>query len=179
MNIDFFSNVTYRKHHSDREFILEHLTTALTFISNTSLPVTQKGVAQVSGLDKNEVRYWWPELTAKSQRLNFRCSIIERTLLEAKSAKAELSQTKFLLRSTKKTRILVLPKAELKSLNIELNRIGCNLNQIAKHVNTYKNEADSIVILAALLGIEQELRTLNRKGLLEEDEVDPYANQIF
>ena len=43
---------------------------------------------------------------------------------------------------------------------LHLARIGNNINQLARWANTYKSDADSILILAELSAVERELRCI-------------------
>jgi len=43
---------------------------------------------------------------------------------------------------------------------LHLARIGNNINQLARWANTYKSNADSVLILAELAAIERELKCI-------------------
>jgi len=55
----------------------------------------------------------------------------------------------------------------LKELIKEVHRIGVNLNQIARWVNTYKDKADARVVLDRLSEIDKDLKTLLKE--IEDD----------
>lgn len=48
------------------------------------------------------------------------------------------------------------PRAD-PALLTALGRIGSNLNQVARWANTYKDRAEAVQVLAALVGIEQQI----------------------
>jgi predicted DNA-binding protein len=54
----------------------------------------------------------------------------------------------------------ITPKQDLKIIAYELNRIGNNLNQIAKYVNT--NKAIDRVVAGNLIKIKEELSNVNK-----------------
>lgn len=53
-----------------------------------------------------------------------------------------------------------------------LGRIGSNLNQVARWANTYKNKAEAVQVLAALVAIEQLLTRQVRGTAPPADEED-------
>lgn len=57
------------------------------------------------------------------------------------------------------------PKPIDPSLLFELNRIGVNLNQIARQCNSQKPSIDLISVLATLLNIEKKLDELRKEAL--------------
>ena len=60
------------------------------------------------------------------------------------------------------------PKRKPKPINpeliYELNKIGANINQIAKHLNIIADsDADKIKLLMAFVGVEDQLKALRQK----------------
>lgn len=53
---------------------------------------------------------------------------------------------------------------------LELSKIGNNLNQLAKWVNTYKDESDCYTVTHELKKIEQALRAVLPKAVYSEEE---------
>lgn len=53
---------------------------------------------------------------------------------------------------------------------LELSKIGNNLNQLAKWVNTYKDESDRYTVTHELKKIEQALRAVLPKAVYSEEE---------
>jgi len=108
-----------------------------------------------------------PQLTKK---LTFRVSEEDYQRFQEVVKNYKVKQAEFLRQLT----LLGLDKAEnslrlklLKELIKEVHRIGVNLNQIARWVNTYKDKADAKVVLDRLSEIDKDL-----KALLKEIEDD-------
>ena len=65
----------------------------------------------------------------------------------------------------RRTRVWTAEAAdEQRALVREVARIGANVNQIARWVNTYKDTADTARVLAHLVAIQRELGELRRSG---------------
>ena len=55
--------------------------------------------------------------------------------------------------------------AEIRALIREVGRIGANVNQIARRVNTHKDAADAATVLVQLAVIERDLKAVLRLPL--------------
>jgi len=97
--------------------------------------------------------------------VKIRASEAERARWHAKAREAGLSLSDLVRRSIGKVRTWTAASAEVeRERTRELARIGSNLNQIARWVNTYKEGAEAVEILAHLVAIERELGKLTVRG---------------
>lgn len=69
----------------------------------------------------------------RSERLSLGLTPDEKNMIRNGAKEAGMSQTDFIVASVKGTQILVL--TGLPEMLLELNRQGCNLNQIARYLN--------------------------------------------
>ena len=97
--------------------------------------------------------------------IKIRASEAERASWHAKASAAGLSLSDLLRRSIGKVRTWTVAAAEVeRERTRELARIGSNLNQIARWVNTYKEGAEAVEIMAHLVAIEREVGVLAVRG---------------
>ena len=97
--------------------------------------------------------------------VKIRASEAERASWHAMASAAGLSLSDLLRRSIVKVRTWTVAAAEVeRERTRELARIGSNLNQIARWVNTYKEGADAVQIIAYLVAIEREVGALAVRG---------------
>lgn len=93
--------------------------------------------------------------------------------LEKKAADNFMSLSQLLLQSARKSTITVKfvepPKLskELMVMTAAYNKFGSQLNMLAKHCNTYKENSDTLRILTALLDIERSIAELKAETLGE------------
>ena len=87
----------------------------------------------------------------------------ERLALELKAHIADLSLSEFVRQSIKKVKISNLDDRELKKERTrQIARIGNNLNQIARKVNSNENTINTAKIRSDLKAIKQKLVSLER-----------------
>lgn len=85
--------------------------------------------------------------TDKTEDIHFRVTSEEKRLIQMKAEKAGLSLSEYLIRQGLSRKVTVVPPelfSEYKAMSAELGRLGNNMNQIAKHLNSGGSE--SIVI---------------------------------
>ena len=75
------------------------------------------------------------EKIRKTENIYFRLTPDEKALIEKKAAAANLSVSQYLIRSATKKK--VVNHDHLLQLIKEINRIGTNINQAARIMNTY------------------------------------------
>lgn len=94
----------------------------------------------------------------RSERFNLRFTIAERAHIDQQAAAAGIDATSFLRRRALGYRV---PSAESRAdpaLLSELNRIGVNVNQIARNLNAGRPERQDVdVVLAELRGVLDRL----------------------
>ncbi len=75
----------------------------------------------------------------KTENIHFRVTPVEKQMLQDKADRAGLSLSEYLLRQGLSRKVTVVPHdlfAEYKLMSAELGRLGNNMNQIAKHLNS-------------------------------------------
>ena len=83
----------------------------------------------------------------------------ERAAWHAKARSAGLSLSALVRRSIGRTRIWTAARADLERARlVQLARIGNNLNQIARWVNTHKGGAEAVQVVAHLVALRREIR---------------------
>lgn len=100
-------------------------------------------------------------IEARSERLNLRLTQGERATLEAKAAAAGVPPSDYARRVALGGRLaIVQTKAADPQLVLALNRIGVNLNQIARAINVHSgfSPADLSQILARLNQLLDDLQ---------------------
>ena len=82
-----------------------------------------------------------------------------------KAQMAGLTTSELLRRAMRRTRVWTAEAAdEQRALVREVARIGANVNQIARWVNTYKDNAETARVLVHLVAVQRELAALRRQG---------------
>ena len=76
-----------------------------------------------------------PEERRDDRLPNLRVTAAERALIEDKAAAAGLTLVEYCRRAIFKSRIAPIRSTTDQALLVELNRVGTNLNQIARHFN--------------------------------------------
>ena len=72
----------------------------------------------------------------KKYELCLRLSQVEKERLEANAEKCRLSKSVYLRRLIMGTEVKARPSAEIRELRTEVHKIGSNINQIARSVNS-------------------------------------------
>lgn len=104
--------------------------------------------------------------------LHIRLTPDERAALERQADEAGTSMAD-VLRSfigSARTRNRRVNKADIRRLNIEVRKIGINLNQLARWANTHKGSAETSIVLARLLKLEAAIESLQSVALGEKGE---------
>ena len=97
--------------------------------------------------------------------VKIRASDTERAAWHAKARAAGLSLSDLVRRSVGRVRTWTVAHTELeRERTRELERIGSNLNQIARWANTYREAADALEVVAHLAAIERALEALTVDG---------------
>lgn len=99
----------------------------------------------------------------RTKRVEIALSMDEYNALQERKTKARLAEWLRELALDQEPR--KPPKAIDPALLFELNRIGINLNQIARLCNTQKPSIDLISVLATLRNIEKNLIAIREKSL--------------
>ena len=94
----------------------------------------------------------------KTENLSMRVSPRDKELILAMASESGMSMADFVRVRLGQTRVR-RSKIEREKL-LHMARIGNNLNQLARWANTHKSSADSLLVLAELTAIEQELKCI-------------------
>lgn len=98
----------------------------------------------------------------KDSSVYFKLSTEEKKELMAQAKNAGVSLSEFL-----RSKVVIVKTEELKECQKERNRtlanLANNMNQIARHCNTYKSETDAEKIASYLLGVGKKLDELIAK----------------
>ena len=70
---------------------------------------------------------------SKDKKINIRLTEQEKNLIEKKANKCNMTITKFIISSCLKDKIIII--TELDKIDVELRRIGNNINQLTKLAN--------------------------------------------
>ncbi|TIH12452.1 plasmid mobilization relaxosome protein MobC [Marinifilum sp. JC120] len=96
--------------------------------------------------------------TARTKWINLRVTPEEKKSITSEAKVKGMSTGDLVRQKLGKQRVRKTKREREKLLHIA--RIGNNLNQIARWANTYKSNADSILILAELSAVEKELKCI-------------------
>ncbi len=88
--------------------------------------------------------------------IKIRVSADEKESLEKKAEECGLSLSDFLRENTLNYRLR--NNSTQKAILVNLARLSSNVNQIAHHVNIYKNNVNKLALLQCLVNIENELK---------------------
>ena len=111
--------------------------------------------------------------------ITIRLSQQEKEAWQEKAVRAGIPLSTLMRQAMSKTRTWTAGDLSLiKEQTRQISRLGNNLNQIAKWVNTYKSTAEAIEVIEALRAIEQALTQLSAKGISSFPSAPPpEANQ--
>jgi len=94
-------------------------------------------------------------------RVELRLSDKEKEELVAKAKASSISVSELIRQSVLRVKTWTIEDREIKQAKIrEINRIGVNLNQIARYCNQHKSDVDTAEIVSLLVAIDQELMKL-------------------
>ena len=100
----------------------------------------------------------------RDTNITIRISQAEKLAWQEKAARSGITLSNLLRQAMSKTRTWTVADSSLiKEQTRQISRLGNNLNQIAKWVNTYKSTAEAIEIIQGLRLIEQSLNKLSIK----------------
>ncbi|MFW5500056.1 MULTISPECIES: plasmid mobilization protein [unclassified Maridesulfovibrio] len=96
--------------------------------------------------------------TARTKWLNVRVTPDEKNSVVEEAEAKGMTIGDFMRQLLGKRRVRKTRREREKLLH--LARIGNNINQLARWANTYKSNADSVLIIAELAAIERELKCI-------------------
>lgn len=96
--------------------------------------------------------------TARTKWINLRVTPEEKKIIASEAENKGMSTCDFVRQKLGKQRVRKTKREREKLLHVA--RIGNNLNQLARWANTYKSNADSILILVELSAVEKELKCI-------------------
>ena len=100
---------------------------------------------------RQPTRAVWVKIRARAE---------ERAEWHKKAQRAGLSLSALVRRAIERTQTWTVAHAEVERARVvELARIGNNLNQIARWVNTHKERAEAVQVLAHLVALRREIRS--------------------
>ncbi len=94
----------------------------------------------------------------RTGRIYVRVSPEERATFEAKAAAAGLSVSELVRDHL--GQVTVVNREDQRALTRQVARIGSNLNQLARWVNSYKNATEALLVLRTLRDLQGQLRAL-------------------
>ena len=106
-----------------------------------------------------------PMAERRSVRVFVRVSAAERAAWDAKAVAAGVPLSDLLRRAMARTRTWTAPAADIeRERNVQVARIGNNLNQLARWANTHTSAAEAVTVIANLVAFERSLRGVTRFG---------------
>ena len=101
----------------------------------------------------------------RTVRVHVRLSPAERAAWDAKAAAAGVPLSTLLRRAMARTRTWTAPAADIeRERNVQVARIGNNLNQLARWANTHTSAADAVTVIDHLAAFQRALRAVARFG---------------
>lgn len=110
----------------------------------------------------------------KDKRIYIRCTRQEKEIIEDKAARLNYPSTsRFMLDSALNSKQFVEDISGYQRVQAEVNKVGTNINQIAKYVNTYKSVTSDelIAVKKELKKIQLQLETLYNYRHFEKVEI--------
>ena len=104
---------------------------------------------------------------ARSTAVVVRLHLEERQLLRLNAGVHGLSMSDYIRQTCLGIRLRRTPQ-EKRRLH-ELARIGANINQLARWVNTYKSTAETVEVLTALANIEKRILSFAEAPTTEDE----------
>lgn len=100
-------------------------------------------------------------MARRTSELRVRTTREERDRWHALAAAAGLTLSELVRRSLDRVRTWTAGRADLeRERNIQLARIGNNVNQLARWAHTHKGAADTVLIVARLSKVAEQLRAI-------------------
>ena len=99
----------------------------------------------------------------RSVEIHVRVSPAERAAWRAKAAEAGVPLSALLRQAMARTRTWTAPALAIgRERSRQIARIGNNLNQLARWVNTHASAVEAVTVIANLVAFERTLRTVAR-----------------
>ena len=106
-----------------------------------------------------------PMAERRSVQIHLRVSPADRAAWRAKAAAAGVPLSDLVRRSMARTRTWTAPAADIeRERNVQVARIGNNLNQLARWANTHTSAVEAVAVIANLVAFERSLRAVARLG---------------
>ena len=106
----------------------------------------------------------------RTVQINVRVSPTERAAWRAKAAAAGVPLSTLLRQAMARTRTWTAPAADIeRERNVQVARIGNNLNQLARWANTHTSLAEAVTVIDTLAAFERTLRAVARFGGESDD----------
>ena len=101
----------------------------------------------------------------RSAQIHLRVSPADRAAWRAKAAAAGVPLSTLLRKAMARTRTWTAAAADIeRERNVQVARIGNNLNQLARWANTHTSAAEAVTVIANLVAFERSLRAVARLG---------------
>ncbi len=106
-----------------------------------------------------------PLAERRTVQINVRVSAAERAAWDAKAAAAGVPLSTLLRKAMGRTRTWTAPAADIeRERNVQVARIGNNLNQLARWANTHTSAVEAVAVIANLVAFERSLHAVARLG---------------
>ena len=101
----------------------------------------------------------------RSVQIHLRVSPEDRAAWRAKAKAAGVPLSDLVRRAMARTRTWTAPSADIeRERNVQVARIGNNLNQLARWANTHTSAVEAVAVCANLVAFERSLRAVARLG---------------
>lgn len=105
----------------------------------------------------------------KYKRFSIRLTDFEYALLNERAKESKNSMTGVILQALKHQKLIIPPAKEINSLLISLSRIGNNINQIARELNSLK-QVDTYQLREEMKDLSNVLETIQQNLIVENME---------
>lgn len=101
----------------------------------------------------------------RNKQIIIRCTEEENEKMRKRADKANMNLTRYMIESALKDKIVIYDMKPVIQMNLEINKIGTNINQIAHKVNTYDLvlKSDMNFIKNQLIELEENYKKLVKK----------------
>lgn len=115
-------------------------------------------------MDKKQ-REYYDQHRKRGKQISIRCTEEESEKIKSCAAKANMNLTQYIIESATKEKIVIYDMSPVLQMNLEINKIGNNINQIAHKANTYDlvQKGDIDCIKKQLRDLEEEYRKFLKK----------------
>jgi hypothetical protein len=105
----------------------------------------------------------------RTRYFNLRLTEEEYLTLTAKARDARMTKSELLRDHLGRVRIT--PRSDRREVFLAIARLGCNLNQLARWADTYKDTVDALEVCLALRHVEERVKDLEA-GLIRRGEFE-------